>query len=237
MRFKQDFTKDLGTIVDALGNEPFCLLRFGDGESAILRGRERPFITERDGETWNSEKIPSMVVDEMRKALAADMSDLYIATICPACSRQSSKPLRDEVTCPLERQTYAEIFGNANWGVVGPHARFIRDQCFLVSSAPEADLQIPTNLPEMPVEAHAAIVDVLMDVDQPIALAAGPSACVIGHMYWLRTEDGGRQTCLDVGALFDEMYWRHTRHYMPSGSPRGRRVCTWDGEGVGLDTD
>lgn len=228
MRFTQNFTKDLNVIVNAFGKDPFCLIRFGDGESAILRNRERPFKTNREGECWNSKNVPRQVVGAMRDALRADLPGMYVATVCPECSGQSSAPLRAEVTCPLERQTYAEIFGNANWTSLESGASYLRSLCFLVSSSPEADLQIPTNLPEHSIEAHDEIVDALLAVEGPIALAAGPSAAVLGHRYWLR---GGpnRQICVDVGALFDQLYWRNTRDYMPEGTAARGRTCKWSG--------
>lgn len=235
MKFTQDFSQDLEVILNAFTTERFCLIRFGDGESAILRNRDRPFRTHREGESWDSRKIPAEVKTALGDALAADLPDLYVATICPACSGQSSEPLRAHVKCPLERQTYAEILGNANWPLLEKHVKMLRGLCFLVSSAPEADLQIPSNLPEQSLEEHFRIVDQLSEVRTPIALAAGPSACVLGHQYWLRADEK-RQTCIDVGALFDQLYWRNTRDYMPEDSARRRRVCTWDGVGVGLDT-
>jgi hypothetical protein len=234
MKFTQDFTQDLETIIDAVYEERFCLIRFGDGESAILRNRERPFVTQREGESWDSRHIPAEVVSEMRRALSSDIRGLHIATVCPACSGQSSAPLRSEVRCPIERQTYAEIFGNANWATLRPWASPIRKRFALVSSAPDAEIQISTKMPHASLAAHENVVDSMLSLKQPIALAAGPSSAVLGLRYW---ERGGIQTCIDVGSLFDELYWGRTRHYMPEGSPRGRRICTWDGSGVGLDTD
>lgn len=235
--FTQNFEDDLAELLAAcLSTEPVGLIRFGDGESAILRQRERPFVTHREGETWDSRNISEEFRLTLLEALRADVAGLCVATICPACSGQSSEPLRREVRCPRARQTYAEIFGNANWSYLAKYVRTIRRSMFLVSSAKGANLRIPTNMPEHTLDFHQSIVDELLKVRKPIALAAGPSACVLGHWYWEQAEEN-RQTCLDVGALFDQQYWGNTRHYMPEGSARGRRVCTWDGSGVGLDTD
>lgn len=239
MKFTQDFEKDLDVLLQAfLAKERFCLLRFGDGESAILRNRPRSFSVARDGERWSSANIPVENVQALEAALREDAEGLYIATVCPACSGQSSAPLRTLVTCPVERQTYAEIFGNVNWSKLKNHVGLLRTNVCLVSSHPSADIRIPSNLIERPLEEHWKVVKEMRRVRRPLALAAGPSACILGHMYWLAPLPEERQPCVDVGALFDLHLWgKRTRHYMPEGAARGRRVCTWDGTGVGLDTD
>ena len=239
MKFAQDFKKDLTVLTDALlRGDRFAFIRFGDGESAILRQRERPFNVKRDGETWSSARVSEPTRVQLQEALEADLPELYVATICPACSGQSSEPLRRHVRCPIERQTYAEIFGNANFGTLRRYLTLLRSSVFLVSSHSTADIRIPVDLIERPQEIEFVVRLLLSNPPKkPIALAAGPAACIIGHQLWL---NGHRvlPTVVDVGALLDPVLWgTNTRHYMPGGSARRKRVCTWDGVGVGLDTD
>lgn len=236
MKFTQDFEGDLETLVGALvKGEHFAFARFGDGESAILRERERPFRVDRDGEDWDSTQVESLTRSALQRSLEYDAPGYYVGTICPACSGQS-QGMRESVRAPMERQTYAEIFGNANWHKIKSSLSLLRRSSFLVSSHESADLQISTNL----IERYEEIGEVSAELckmagTKPVALAAGPASCVIVHSLWSFRQD---RTVVDVGSLFDPMLWgKNTRHYMPEGSARGCRVCTWDGHGVGLDTD
>lgn len=236
MKFTQDFEGDLEVLVNALvTGEHFAFARFGDGESAILRQRERPFSVDRDGEMWSSTRVDLSVRQALQRSLEYDAPGYYVGTICPACSGQS-QGMRADVKVPLEQQTYAEIFGCSNFHKIKSSLSLLRKASFLVSSHESADLRVSTKLIESFDEIDEVAEALLADCSlKPIALAAGPASCILAHVLW--SADRTR-TVVDVGSLFDPFLWgKNTRHYMPEGSARGCRVCTWDGHGVGLDTD
>ncbi len=236
--FTQDFATDFELLLGAwTAREPFAFARFGDGEAAILRERPVPFRVQRPTETWDSKNIPGRFRAELWDSLRYKDEGYYVGMQCPACSDISAKYLRENVSTPLDRQTYAELFCYQNWHRID-RAKFT-DACIVTSSSrPEQEgvdsLLIPINAAEI-LDA-ADTVEALLEVRKPILVAAGPFSNVVIHQYWTKQLPELRQPIVDIGSALDP--WLHdtcTRDYQNAWHYRAQRFCTWDGVGVPAD--
>jgi hypothetical protein len=230
MRFDHNFATDFELIVERWRSGiPFAFSRFGDGEAAILRARERPFRTTRPTERWQSDQLQGAFRKALHASLVAKLDDYVVGILCPHCSDISSEYLWKQVPDhDRSRFTFAEIFGNANWPRVDWVELLGQTSTFVVGSSKRADLQIPIDLPTS-MDRIEEVVVALLKVEAPIALCAGPAANVIVHQYWERQPADRRQVCIDFGSTIDP--WLHgdrTRGHHAEGSWDQTLRCTFD---------
>jgi hypothetical protein len=89
-------------------NEPFGIIRPGDGEYAVMRDKS---IHTSDSWTFKSGGIVSR---DLKSAICADLPNLYVGISCQGCSTEIYNYMKSVLPC-AERITYANIFCNRNW--------------------------------------------------------------------------------------------------------------------------
>ena len=227
MKLTQDFKSDLAQLLGAYARrEPFAFVRFGDGEGAILRRRERAFGPSRPTETWRSTDVSGELYVRLHQSLTADLDGYYVGVICPRCSQPSTEYLRPVVKAPLERHTYAELLMNSNYNAA---VAFDWGDYAAVTSG-RGDYKVPINW-TTPWDLDGLVTQLLAET-RPILVAAGPAANIIVHEYWVRQPAHKRVPILDIGSLFDPLFHdgAKTRETHNTEAREHNRTCTWDGQ-------
>lgn len=236
--FHRDYKRDFAEIERALRDgEPFCFVRFNDGEFALLHGH-----TYKAASGWKvqgsrrvgKKRKELWIRDPLFASLRANVPGYHIGISAPCCLPKLVLFYRREVQIPPVRATFASLFFNANYAKA---MRLFRDfDGLTVGSGKDCDYRIPADAVNKEWDIDALVDKLLEEADKPILLAAGPSSCIIGHRYWERAierqtqVEGFRpQTILDIGATIDVVLHGHrTRIYHDAASPLRGHVCQWE---------
>jgi hypothetical protein len=218
--FVQHFDRDFDAIVEA--QEPFALVRFHDGEHAILDG-----IPYSAASNWTVVGGKVWLREELLQVLTKPPLDrFFIGLSPPCCAPRAAHFYRRNMPMNRALVTYATIFSNRNYRRV-PRLRARFSDAVIVSSG-NGDIQVPTNGVSQPWDMDL-VVEQLLSVDKPIFVAAGPCANLIIHRYWARQEPSKRQFIIDVGAAIDSfVHGKKTRYYHQVKSKALYHECKWD---------
>lgn len=214
--FSQDFRRDFDVVLRE--TEPFALVRFGDGEIALLDGV--PHVSSDpwrvSGSTW------------LRAALAETLTaslDRYCLGLPGSCCIKGGYELRQRVRVPRAQLTIATLFMHGNRGRIGE--LFERFRSAVVVSSWMGDIRVPANGVNEAWDVDAVVAQ-LRDVDRPVLLAAGPCSNLIAHRYWRDQPKDRRQIILDVGSALDCLHGRVSRHYDGAGHFMRQHFCVWE---------
>jgi hypothetical protein len=218
--FVQNFDRDFDAIVEA--QEPFALIRFHDGEHAILDGL--PYSA---ASKWTITGQEVWLRKELHQSLHASMDRFYIGISPPCCTPQATDYYRRNlVISSRSKVTYSTIFMHRNYRRVPRLRARFPDACIVSSGV--GDIQIPPNGVTQPWDIDA-VVSQLLAVDRPILVAGGPCANLIIYRYWQRQDASKRQTILDIGAALDSIvHGKKTRHHQEAKSSMMYHACEWD---------
>jgi hypothetical protein len=211
--FKQDHRADFDAVLAA--KRPFSLVRFGDGELAIMQGREH-----KSADVWAT-RGPVWCKDELIASLSAKL-DGYCVGLPSACCLSRGLQLRSLVNVPLHAQTFATLFMHGNL----PRVRllFERFEDPVVVHHRHGEIHVPADGVTSPFDVDA-VVDKLLEVKgKAIFLAAGPISNLIAYRYWLRQTPRDRVTMLDIGSALDVFHGDNNRYY--HGQMNDHR-CSW----------
>jgi hypothetical protein len=89
-------------------NEPFGIIRPGDGEYAVMRNQQIS-----TGDNWTFRSGGKLAADLM-SAICTDLPEFYVGISCPGCSADICNYMMGVLPC-ASRITYANIFCNRNW--------------------------------------------------------------------------------------------------------------------------
>jgi len=199
--FCLDHRKDFEAILVA--TNPFALVRFGDGEAAILKGA--PHAAAND--EWTSLGGHHWLQDPLRQALIRNVPGFCVG-VPPSCCLRGCADLLKEVTAPRNQVTFATLFLHGNLRRV--RELLLRD---MVLVGPGRTIGVPSRGVEAAFDLDP-IVEAMLQTDRPMAVSAGPLANVLIDMYWQRQEPSRRQIALDVGSALDfALSGRPTRQY------------------------
>lgn len=214
--FKQDFQADFDAILAE--QDPFCLVRFGDGELALVCGKGH-----QSADVWRTTG-PVWLRGALIESLCFDAPGYCVATV-PPCCLQSGIRLRTAVRVPRERQTMATLFMNGNLKRTQELMMRYGNAVVVSSWFGDEQYRIPADGVTAPWDLDGLVAK-LLEVDRPILLAAGPCANLIALRYWQRQKPDKRQTILDVGSALDVLHGKYSRacHTLKSD-----HMCTWQG--------
>jgi hypothetical protein len=196
-----DHARDFDAILAA--EEPFALVRFGDGEAAIIAGQAHKAANNEwavaKGDTWL--RIPLM-----KSLLRAGAG--YCVGLPPGCCLPKHTALHHRARVPLGQRTFATIFLHGNLARVPE----LLDRYQPLVVGPRGEIKIPEHAVEIGCDVDAIVAD-LLTVERPMVVAAGPLANVIIDRYWKRQAPEKRQTILDIGSALDFHQGRASRYY------------------------
>lgn len=89
-------------------NENFALLRFGDGERAIMQGRS---VTAQEG--WKSPKYISQLGKDLLNSLQINDDNFFYGISCPCCDKEAYYWYSTRIT--NKNRTFANLFVNKNY--------------------------------------------------------------------------------------------------------------------------
>lgn len=217
--FSQHFGRDFQAIVET--QEPFALVRFHDGEHAILE--RLPYSA---ASKWTVAAGNVWLREELAQVLKPKMDRFCIGVSPPCCAPTAAQYFRRHLGVHRSFVTYATIFSNRNYRRV-PKLRARFKDAVIVASG-NADIKVPSNGVRQKWDVDA-VVDKLLKVDKPILVAAGPCANLIIYRYWKRQDKDKRQYIIDVGAALDvQIHGKTTRHYHSTQSRALYHECSWD---------
>lgn len=201
--FSFDHARDFDAILEA--EEPFALVRFGDGESALMTGR--PHLA-ASGE-W---RVPNpgahWMQGPLRQALGRNMHG-YCVGLPTACCLRDHVELHHHARVPASQRTFATIFLHGNLDRIPELVR--RHDPVLVGRLGE--IEVPANGVEVGCDFDP-IVASMLEIDRPMFVSAGPLANVLIDLYWQRQVPAKRQITLDVGSALDRyLTGRSSRYY------------------------
>lgn len=211
--FTQDHKADFDAVLAAKG--PFALVRFGDGETAIIDG-----FGHNSGDHWSSDG-PVWLRDELYESLQTRL-DSFCVGLPPACCGSRGLKLRAAVALPTRMQTFATLFMHGNL----PRAHELRsrfDNALLVHHE-YGDFKIPADGVTAPWDIDILVDELLEIRDRPILMAAGPCANIIALRYWKRQETEFRVPILDLGSTLDVMHGHLNRWWH---GKMNDHTCSW----------
>jgi hypothetical protein len=210
--FTQDFTADFDAVLAA--EKPFALVRFGDGELALIDGRAH-----QSADAWRS-LGPTWLRKELVDSLRAHMDGWHVG-LPPLCCIGGGLKLRATARVPLARQTFATLFIHGNLA----RASELRDRYkdAVIVGSWYGEIRIPADGVTQTWDVDSVVAK-LLEVDKPILLAAGPCSNIIALRYWTRQASDKRQSIIDVGSAFDVLNGKKTRHYHDTML---RHICTY----------
>jgi hypothetical protein len=176
------------------------------------------------------------------RSLVTNLEGYTIGINCRRCDWVGREYCVDHMRIPLEQQTFAELFGWANYdrafeGLMDLYKR----GATLVSCSEAAHVKVPRDIPVNRDWKEDDAVDELLATKDPILVAAGPGACTIIFRYWERQEPTKRVPILDIGAALDPVIhdgriaraYQRDKHWGRTGGPMGpgeKNVCRWPGK-------
>lgn len=223
MELTQDFDTDFDKLVAPLQpsytGKPHAIMRFADAEHGPCSGKP---VRSRDG--WGYDGADTPIALELRRCLELDLPGLYIGITSPLDYKVCYDFYMTKVKAPLSRLTSTNIFVNANY----PRFRQLNvDHCYKLGPYPDADYSFPADAMRNPTFPWEPIVDVLLAVERPILLAAGPIACILVANYWERQLPEKLQTILDVGSALDPFFGKRSRPFQTDGHREQSRKSLW----------
>lgn len=219
--FAFDHARDFDAVLAA--TEPFALVRFGDGEAALLTGRAHKAANEE----WAASAGPHWLAEPLWASLTRDAPG-YCVGLPPGCCLGPHVKLHHEARAPLPQRTFATLFLHGNLHRTGELLR--RFEPVFVGrlgsiAVPDRGVQAPFDLD--------AIVEQMLAVTRPMLVSAGPLANVLVDRYWQRALPGHRQVVIDVGSALDRVLGgKDTRRYHQGWTLEHH--CTLDAPPVGL---
>ena len=213
-------------------NEPFGIIRPGDGEYAIIKDRA---ISTSDN--WNYHP-GGILSQDLKEALQTTIPNFYIGISCPDCSQQIYNDMIELIKCLPEHITYANIFCNRNWIAF---ITYMKPREFVYvgpGKVESADFKITKrfNVPELLVHNWDIIRDdFLNDLDlfigsysnTIICFSAGPISKILVPRYMKMFPSN---TYLDVGSAFDLfLKGRTNRMYLNDSQQYAQQVCSFIG--------
>ncbi len=109
-------------------NEPFGVIRPGDGEYAVMLDRQIS-----TGDNWTYKSGGRLAADLM-SAICADLPEFYVGISCSGCNAEICSYMKGVLPC-AGRITYANLFCNRNWRYF---VDFMRDREFYYIGPGEA---------------------------------------------------------------------------------------------------
>ena len=211
--FTQDHRADFGAVLEH--QEPFALIRFGDGEAALIDG-----VAHRSADTWETTG-PSWLQRELRDTLFSDMSRFCMGLPTPCCF-PSGMRLTQVSGAPRSHQTFATLFMHANLPR-GNHLQEHFPQAVVVNDR-YGDIKIPSDGVSTPWDLDAVVSQLQRVTSGPILLAAGPCSNILAYRYWQRQPVSKRVSIIDVGSTLDVLDGRWSRHYH---GKMNDHTCQW----------
>lgn len=211
--FTQDHKSDFSAILKA--KKPFCLVRFGDGEKALIDGNEH-----KSADSWWAKK-ETWLRTELTASLCAKM-DSYCLGLPPACCHHTGLGLRAAVNVPLANQTFSTIFMHGNL----PRARELEEHFknAVLINADYGEIRIPADGVTKPWDVDGVVEQLLLITERPILMAAGPCANLIAYRYWRRQQKHLRVPIIDVGSPLDVVRFKINRYYH---GQMNEHECIW----------
>lgn len=189
--FRIDHKRDFDAVLAA--ETPFALVRFGDGEAAILAGHGHKAANNE----WKTEDGAHWLQQGLQSSLQRDAPGFCIG-VPPRCCLQDHVRLVHQVRAPVDRRTLATLFLHGNL----PRFGELLARCHPVLVGVGREIAVPANGVQYGADMDA-IVSQMCAADRPMFVAAGPLANVLIDLYWQRQDESRRQIVLDVGSALD----------------------------------
>lgn len=219
--FTFDHKRDFEAVLAA--TEPFALVRFGDGEAALLTGKAHKAA---NGE-WSVGTAGSWITPALRESLAR-VADGYCVGLPPGCCLPAHVKLHHEARVPVASRTFATLFLHGNLERTPELIEALQP----VFVGRLGSIMVPDRGVEAPCDLDG-IVEQMLAVERPMLVSAGPLANVLIDRYWQQQAPERRQIVLDVGSALDRaLSGKSSRHYH-QGWTLGHH-CTLAGPPVGL---
>jgi len=199
--FVQDHRRDFDAVLTA--TEPFALVRFGDGEAAVLEGRAHAAANgewRSHGEHWL--RVP------LRHSLVRNAAG-YCVGMPPPCCLFPIRALAGEIQAPWPQRTFATLFLHGNLD----RTRELVERLSPIIVGTMGDIVVPVDGMDRGCDLDAIVRDML-GAQRPMLVSAGPLANVLIDRYWQLQAPEKRQIVLDVGSALDRyLTGQDTRYY------------------------
>ncbi len=210
--FTRSFTGDLDALLEA--PEPICLVRFGDGEIALIDG-----IDHQSADAWRT-KGPAWIRGDVIRSLRNDAPGWCVGLPAPCCLKNGVR-IHPAIRIPQERVTFSTLFLHAN---LRSFPRVItRFADAITVGSWFGDIRVPADGVTVPWDIDACVAEIIA-ADRDVLLAAGPCSNVIALRYWERVPESDKHFVLDVGSALDVAHGRTTRHFHTAMADH---FCKW----------
>jgi len=199
--FTRTFHGDFDALLEA--EDPICLVRFGDGEIAIIDG-----IAHQSADAWAT-KGTSWIRGDVIRSLRNDAPGWCVGLPSPCCLRNGVR-IHPAIRIPQERVTFSTLFLHAN---LRSFPRVItRFADAITVGSWFGDIRVPADGVTVPWDIDACVAEIIA-ARRDVLLAAGLCSNVLALRYWDRVPVADRHFVLDVGSALDVAHGRTTRHF------------------------
>lgn len=198
-----DHRRDFDALLRS--NEPLALVRFGDGEGALLTGKAHVAANDE----WTARAGHHWITDDLRASLVRN-SPGYCVGLPPNCCLREYVVLHEQARAPLGQRTFATLFLHGNLHRM--RELYERYKPIVVGNV--GQIRVPKRIVESGCIDLDAIVEQMLQAERPMFVSAGPLANLLIDRYWQRQRIERRQTVLDVGSALDVfLTGKPTRYY------------------------
>lgn len=201
--FALDHRRDFEALLRS--KDPIALVRFGDGEGALLTGKAHVAANDE----WSVRAGPHWITSDLRASLVRN-SPGYCVGLPPNCCLREYVVLHEQARAPLGQRTFATLFLHGNLH----RMRELYDHYKPIAVGNIGQIRVPARTVESGCANIDKIVDEMLRVERPMFVSAGPLANLIIDSYWQRQTVDRRQVVLDVGSALDVfLTGKPTRYY------------------------
>ena len=232
----QIFNEDFQEVVDLVeSKKPFALLRFADGEIAVMQGRG---IIGSD--RWSTPNRVTKLGEDLLKAIAIEDESVYIGISCSCCDEPGKEYLLKRIKNKKSNITFSNIFVNGNYTQFTGYVKTVREPVNLIANVTakvencpfkvKTFLPIPDDCVNYYEEVRDAFLGLLEDSYKEVKgelffVSAGPmSEAIISHLWKVNPHN----RYVDVGSSIAEfIHGKPIREFAYVYSPFHNKNCTF----------
>jgi hypothetical protein len=223
LELTRTFIGDCDAVLRALADGvPFCLVRFHDGEHALLTGRG---YSAASGWRWAAHRKDGPLLADLRASLEYVDDTYFVGVSPPDAFYPGYSFYAGAVKTPIRRVTFANLFTGRNFALAKRRFGELRGRCVLVGCGRGVDVKVPADA----VNAGAPVADLvakIVKMDRPVLLAAGPLSNVLAWRMW--SAGHRKHPVVDMGSVLDQtIHGVPTREYMHATSRVKDRESSW----------
>lgn len=237
-----DFKLELKKLINRIeSKEPFCFVRYGDGEAMLMNNQPISKNTQAYyADKWSSNGGETKIGVKLKEILKINEPEWVFGIPCECCNIQCKKYLLNELLVDENQITYANMFVNSNYSEFINWVSYINEEVIIIGNKNGLNNldKFPFKIKDYyPLEDDCVnfyennyesftneLLTKFKDVHNTlIFVSGGPLSEIIIHELWLLNKTN---RLIDVGSSLDLFtHNKITRPYMDKFSYYSKQTC------------